>query len=95
MSAANLIDPLTISFLLLACALFHLWRKHPDARKSLRWPVANLSIRGGPSDLGALQPVLADVLLAGHVQAHSLGDGAPPEGERFEVRVELAESSEG
>jgi uncharacterized SAM-binding protein YcdF (DUF218 family) len=36
----DLVDPLTISFLLLACGLFRLWWKYPDARKSLRWFLA-------------------------------------------------------
>jgi valyl-tRNA synthetase len=66
------------------------------ARKSLRWPVSRLEIVGHQNDQSALRPVLMDVLRAGNVAegAHHLEDGESPEGERFLVTVELAESSE-
>ncbi|MFQ5515601.1 MAG: valine--tRNA ligase, partial [Myxococcota bacterium] len=62
------------------------------ARKSLRWPVARLEIRGPGEHRAALLPVLDDVLRAGHVSrnGHRLDDGAAPEGERFDVDIELA-----
>jgi valyl-tRNA synthetase len=66
------------------------------ARRSLRWPVARLEISGPSNNQSVLRPVLSDVLRAGNVKegAHRLTDGESPEGERFRVSVELAESSE-
>jgi len=62
------------------------------AQKSLRWPVARLSISGPEAQLAALAPVLDDVLRAGNVVAGgvSQADGESPAGERFAVTVELA-----
>jgi valyl-tRNA synthetase len=66
------------------------------AKKSLRWPVARLEIRGSESARAALARALPDVLRAGAVLegADRLGEGPGPEGERFDVTVELAEASE-
>lgn len=64
------------------------------AQKKLRWPVASLTIRGSAEDLRALEPVLADVLLAGAAETAEVTktEGAPPEGgDRFAVEVVLAE----
>ena len=63
------------------------------AQKSLRWPVARLGISGPEQHRDALAPVLEDVLRAGVVGADGaeLSDGSSPEGQRFEVVVELAE----
>jgi valyl-tRNA synthetase len=63
------------------------------AQKSLRTPVGRLEIRGDRACQEALAPVLEDVLLAGAVAegACSTDEGAPEEGERFAVAVELAE----
>ena len=66
------------------------------SQKSLRWPVARLSIAGPPELLAALAPVFEDVLRAGNVKPGAVEqrDGASPEGERFTVTVELAEDME-
>jgi valyl-tRNA synthetase len=63
------------------------------AKKSLRWPVARLEVRGGDAELAALQAALADVLRAGSVEASacSLAKGAPDDGALFATTVELAE----
>lgn len=64
------------------------------AQKKLRWPVASLTIRGSAEDLRALEPVLADVLLAGAAETATVtkAEGAAPEGgDRFAVEVVLAE----
>jgi valyl-tRNA synthetase len=63
------------------------------AQKSLRWPVAKLGISGPEQHRDALAPVLEDVLRAGVVDADGveLSDGSSPEGQRFEVVVELAD----
>ncbi len=65
------------------------------ARKSLRWPVARLEVRGGDAELEALRAALADVLRAGTVDASvcSLGHGAPEDGALFSITVLLAENS--
>ncbi|MEN8163225.1 MAG: class I tRNA ligase family protein, partial [Acidobacteriota bacterium] len=64
------------------------------AQKSLRWPVARLEITGPEADRNALQVALEDVLRAGHVdpEAVSISDGPSPEGTRFAVTVDLAET---
>jgi valyl-tRNA synthetase len=66
------------------------------AQKSLRWPVAKLEIKGPEADRAALQPVLDDILRAGNVVEGGLelGDGDPPEGERFAVSVILGENAD-
>jgi valyl-tRNA synthetase len=63
------------------------------AKKSLRWPVAKLEVRGAEAELAALRAVLADVLGAGSVDASActLAAGAPADGALFATRVELAE----
>jgi hypothetical protein len=67
------------------------------AQKSLRWPVSGLRVSGPAGLRDALAPVFDDVLRAGNVAADGVeqADGASPEGERFEVSVELAEEMEG
>ncbi len=62
------------------------------AQKKLRWPVEALVVRGSAGDLAALEPVLADVLLAGTAEGAKVQclEGAPVEGDRFEVQVTLA-----
>jgi valyl-tRNA synthetase len=63
------------------------------AKKSLRWPVARLEVRGGDAEVAALRAVLADVLGAGSVDASAcrLEHGTPAEGALFATTVELAE----
>jgi len=67
------------------------------AQKSLRWPVAGLEIIGPESERAALGPVLEDVLRAGNVAVHGVAvkDGSSPEGQRFEIVVELADEMPG
>ena len=67
------------------------------AKKSLRWPVARLEVRGGDAELAALQAVLADVLDAGSVDtsACTLATGVPANGALFATTVELAERAAG
>jgi valyl-tRNA synthetase len=62
------------------------------AQKGLRTPVTRLEIAGAEDLRVALEPVLDDVLQAGAVAdgACTTRDGDAPEGERFEVRAELA-----
>ena len=62
------------------------------AKKSLRWPVARLEVRGSESERASLEPVLRDILLAGNAAADAweLSEGPAPEGERFAVTAELA-----
>ncbi|MGI5842802.1 MAG: valine--tRNA ligase [Candidatus Xenobium sp.] len=62
------------------------------AQKKLRWPVEELVVRGAASDLAALEPVLADVLLAGTAEGAKVQclEGTPAEGDRFDVQVTLA-----
>jgi valyl-tRNA synthetase len=62
------------------------------AKKSLRWPVSRLEIRGAQTDLDALKLVLPDVLAAGVVDtaACRLSPGAPVDGALFATEVELA-----
>ena len=64
------------------------------AQKSLRWPVSSLTISGPEPARLALEPVLDDVLRAGNVDVASVEvrDGASPEGRRFAIEVELADS---
>ena len=64
------------------------------AQKSLRWPVFRLTISGPEASRLALEPVLDDVLRAGNVDAASVEvrDGASPEGRRFSIEVELADT---
>ncbi|HTO53734.1 MAG TPA: valine--tRNA ligase [Myxococcota bacterium] len=66
-----------------------------SAKKSLRWPVARLEIRGAEPDLAALRAVLADVLAAGVVDTAvcRLSPGTPTEGALFATEVTLAESA--
>jgi len=66
------------------------------AQKSLRWPVARLEITGPEENRQALALVLDDVLRAGNVVEGGISvvDGAAPEGQRFEIVVELADSME-
>jgi valyl-tRNA synthetase len=62
------------------------------AKKSLRWPVARLEVRGAEADLASLRTVLADVLAAGVVDTAGcrLTAGAPTDGAIFATEVELA-----
>ena len=62
------------------------------AKKSLRWPVARLEVRGAESDLAALRTVLPDVLAAGVVDTSAcrLAAGSPADGALFATDVELA-----
>ncbi len=64
------------------------------AQKSLRWPVSKLEIVGPEAERKALKVALEDVLRAGHVasEAVTISDGPSPEGTRFTVTVELAET---
>jgi len=66
------------------------------AQKSLRWPVARLEVTGSEEHRRALEQVLDDVLRAGNVVAGgaTLIDGEVPEGQRFEIDVELADTTE-
>jgi valyl-tRNA synthetase len=63
------------------------------AKKSLRWPVARLEVRGGAAELAALEAVLVDVLEAGSVDAKMcrLVPGAPAENALFATTIELGE----
>jgi len=63
-----------------------------SAKKSLRWPVARLEVRGAESDLAALRAVLGDVLAAGVVDTAvcRLSAGQPGEGALFATEIELA-----
>ncbi|MFI5314399.1 MAG: valine--tRNA ligase [Myxococcota bacterium] len=62
------------------------------AKKSLRWPVARLDVRGAEADLAALRSVLPDVLAAGVVDTSvcRLAPGSPSDGALFATDVELA-----
>ena len=66
-----------------------------EAQKSLKWPVTSLKIIASEEDLAALQPVLADILLAGSVDEGGLTceTGAAADGDRFGVIVGLAETA--
>jgi valyl-tRNA synthetase len=66
-----------------------------QSRRSLRWPVTSLEIGGGERERRSLEAVLPDVLQAGVVEpdAVRLTDGTPPEGDLFDVNVELAVDS--
>ncbi|HTO05620.1 MAG TPA: valine--tRNA ligase [Myxococcota bacterium] len=66
-----------------------------SAKKSLRWPVARLEVRGAERDLAALRAVLPDVLAAGVVDTSvcHLASGAPAEGALFATEVVLAETA--
>ncbi len=65
------------------------------AKKSLRWPVAKLEVRGAGADIEALRAVINDVLDAGSVPrtACLLVEGATAEGALFATSVELAETA--
>jgi len=62
------------------------------AKKSLRWPVARLLVRGAEPDLAALRTVLSDVLAAGVVDTSvcQLAAGTAADGGLFATEVELA-----
>ncbi len=64
-----------------------------EGKKSLRWPVAQLAVRGSQESLDALKVALEDVLEAGCVQPGgvSLEVGNPKDGDLFEVNAVLAE----
>jgi valyl-tRNA synthetase len=66
------------------------------ARRNLRWPVESVLIRGSGERLDALASVLPDVLRAGGAADHAVRveTGPAPEGERFEVQVQLAAAEE-
>jgi valyl-tRNA synthetase len=66
-----------------------------SAKKSLRWPVTRLEVRGAETDLAALRTVLSDVLAAGVVDttACRLTAGSPAQGALFATDVELAAQS--
>ncbi len=63
------------------------------AKKSLRWPVARLDVRGAEAELDALRSVLADVLDAGSVDTRAcrLEIGEPLEGALFATTIELSD----
>jgi valyl-tRNA synthetase len=67
-----------------------------QSKRSLRWPVDEIAVRGPQSELAALRAVLPDVLRAGAVRERGarLEPGAPPEGEALGVVVRLAETAE-
>jgi valyl-tRNA synthetase len=67
-----------------------------EEHKSLKWPVVELEIVAGADDMAALEPVFEDVLRAGCVapDAVKTAEGSPPEGQRFGVKVTLAEKAE-
>jgi valyl-tRNA synthetase len=62
------------------------------AKRSLRWGVTRLSVRGSAADLEALRAALDDVLASGAVEdgAVRLSEGEAPAESRFHVEVELA-----
>jgi valyl-tRNA synthetase len=62
-----------------------------EARRSLKWPVSQLEIRGSKDDVDLLLPLLDDVLRAGNVPPSAVHTniGAVTEG-RFDVVVTLA-----
>ena len=64
-----------------------------EGKKSLRWPVAQLTVRGSQENLDALKVALDDVLEAGCVQPEGvkLEVGEPKEGDLFDVGAVLAE----
>ena len=64
-----------------------------EGKKSLRWPVAQLTVRGSQENLDALKVALDDVLEAGCVQPEGvkLEVGEPREGDLFDVGAVLAE----
>jgi valyl-tRNA synthetase len=66
------------------------------SQKSLRWPVARLEIIGPEEHRNALALVLDDVLRAGNVAEGGaiIKDGEAPEGQRFAITIELAETME-
>lgn len=63
-----------------------------EGKKSLRWPVAQLTVKGTQDNLEALKVALEDVLEAGCVEpgAVELQLGEPAEGDLFEVDAVLA-----
>jgi valyl-tRNA synthetase len=65
-----------------------------QSKRSLRWPVSAIEVVGPEANRRTLEQVLPDVLRAGVAEAEAvhLVDGPAPEGERFCVRVELAEA---
>lgn len=64
-----------------------------EGKKSLRWPISQLTVRGSQENLDALKVALDDVLEAGCVQPDgvTLEVGEPKEGDLFEVVAVLAE----
>ncbi|MFT7619081.1 MAG: valyl-tRNA synthetase, partial [Planctomycetota bacterium] len=66
-----------------------------DAQKSLRWPVANLTLTASQEALDAIGLVMSDVLAAGNVDEAGLTTiaGEAPEGERLGVQVTLGEET--
>jgi valyl-tRNA synthetase len=65
------------------------------AKRSLRWSVTRLLVRGAAPDLEALRGVLDDLLASGAVEPGGveLGQGEAPGDGRFHVEVELAAQS--
>jgi valyl-tRNA synthetase len=65
------------------------------AKRSLRWSVARLRIRGAAADLEVLSSALEDVIASGAVEsgATELIPAATPADGRFDVEVELAAQS--
>jgi hypothetical protein len=66
------------------------------AQKSLRWPVAKLEIAGPRPRGRRWSRCCSDVLAAGNVDPAvvEIVDGPEPEGTRFTVTVEFADSAE-
>ncbi|MEZ4648330.1 MAG: valine--tRNA ligase [Candidatus Eisenbacteria bacterium] len=66
-----------------------------EAKKSLKWPVASLTLSASAEDLAAIEVVLSDVLRAGVAEGAAVKmEERSDESERFLVTVELGESEE-
>ncbi len=67
-----------------------------QAKRSLRWPVERLEVRGEAGPRAALEAALSDVLSAGNAdpEACKVAQGAAPEGERFSVCATLSEQAD-
>ena len=67
-----------------------------DAKKSLKWPVAQLAITAPAERLSAVEPVLSDVMRAGCVLdgALEMHAGPPPQDQRFGVVASLTSEAQ-
>lgn len=61
-----------------------------ESKRSLKWPVASLTVSGDAKHIQSLELVLTDVLHAGNVKSHQVapGESSPPD--LFKVTVDLA-----